>query len=252
MLPSQPNQSLMDGLACLQAVVVQPEPIGSRELARQLGLEPTRVNRLLKTLAHLGFTEQDSRRRYRAGPGVHVLAAQSLYASGLHDRAIGPLEELRRSGHFVAFGVLWRHLTCYLYTAPPNSSVTPTLVPPRPAYVSAVGMSLLAQRPEAEIRALYATGEIAHPTYPGVKVPPLEGRNGLLAQLERIRRQGYALVARPPMLNIAVDVGNPPYASLGIDSEITEREVPGVVEVLRETARQILGDSETPAAAAGR
>ena len=37
-------------LACLQAVVTSNRPLGSREVARLLGLEHTRVNRLLGTL----------------------------------------------------------------------------------------------------------------------------------------------------------------------------------------------------------
>src|SRR5262245_29763060 len=102
MLPAQPNQSLIDGLACLQALASSSEAVGNRELARALGLEPTRVNRLLKTLAHLGLAEQDAQRRYRPGPAIHVLAAQSLFGSKLIRRAIGPLEELHRFGLIVA------------------------------------------------------------------------------------------------------------------------------------------------------
>jgi hypothetical protein len=40
-LPAQPNQSLIDGLECFQAVVAAGRPVGGRELARTLGVEPT-------------------------------------------------------------------------------------------------------------------------------------------------------------------------------------------------------------------
>ena len=86
-LNAQPNQSLIDGIATLQALAMSPEPIGSRELARQLGIDSTKVNRLLKTLAYLGIARQTANRKYTAGPGMHVLAAQSLFASGLIRRA---------------------------------------------------------------------------------------------------------------------------------------------------------------------
>ena len=66
--------------------------MGSRELARILGLEPTRVNRLLKTLEHIGLLSQTEKRKYRPGPGIHILAAQSLYSSGLLKAAIENLE----------------------------------------------------------------------------------------------------------------------------------------------------------------
>jgi len=88
MLPAQPNQSLIDGLACLQQLASEREPVGGRELARDLGLEPTRVHRLLRTLAHLGLAQQDAQRRYRPGPGIHVLAAQAMFGSGLLRRAL--------------------------------------------------------------------------------------------------------------------------------------------------------------------
>ena len=52
-----PNQSLSDGLACLQllAAVAVEEPTGCCELVRRLGLEPIGINRLFKTLATLGL-----------------------------------------------------------------------------------------------------------------------------------------------------------------------------------------------------
>src|SRR5687768_12021147 len=78
---SQANQSIIDGISVLQALATSEEPVGSRELARRLGLENTRVNRLLKTLAAIGMAEQNVVRKYSPGPGMHVLAAQSLYAS---------------------------------------------------------------------------------------------------------------------------------------------------------------------------
>jgi len=84
--------------------------VGGRELARELGLEPTRVNRLLRTLAHLGLAQQDDRRKYRRGPGIHVLAAQAKFRSGLLRRAMPVLESLRRFEFTVALGVLWRAL----------------------------------------------------------------------------------------------------------------------------------------------
>ena len=117
MLPAQPNRSLIDGLACLQALAGTSGAVGCRELGRRLGLETTRVNRLLKTLAALGLAAQGQDRKYRPGPGIHVLAAQALFGSGLLRRAIDPLEDLHRFGLTVALGVLWRDHVAYLYHA---------------------------------------------------------------------------------------------------------------------------------------
>src|SRR5450432_664771 len=107
-MPAQPNQSLANGIACLQALTAAEDAIGSRELARRLGLEPTLANRLLGTLAELGLAERTPERKYRPGPGIHVLAAQSLRGSGLLQAALPVIRGLLDEGLAVALGVLWR------------------------------------------------------------------------------------------------------------------------------------------------
>lgn len=244
MLPAQPNQSLIDGLACLQALASVREPIGSRQLARLLDLEPTRVNRLLKTLAYLGLAEQDGRRKYRPGPAIHVLAAQSLFGSGLIRRAIGPLESLGRLGHTVAMGILWRDQTCYLYHAAPGAPTNQRLGHGRlyPAVTSGLGMALLAHRAEPEIRALYAKTDPESP-WAATEPPALDGEDGLLARLARIREEGYALVQIPdsPRRTLGVPVGVPPYAAIGVSGVFADREVDSLVAALHGQVEQIAG-----------
>jgi DNA-binding IclR family transcriptional regulator len=144
----------------LQAVAGSESPVGSRQLARELGLEPTRVNRLLKTLAALGLIAQTAGRRYAAGPGIHILAAQSLYASGLIRYALPVLESLHDTGYLVAMGVLWRDKVSYLYHAAPG---TPSIeaVGTRgffPAMESGIGRLLTAYEPLEHIDTIYGSG----------------------------------------------------------------------------------------------
>ncbi|VTM22081.1 Uncharacterised protein [Raoultella terrigena] len=80
-MSSQPNQSLIDGIRCLQYLVTSGRAIGCRELARLMGINATRVNRLLMTMAAIGLTQQDEQRRYLPGPGIHALAAQAIRGS---------------------------------------------------------------------------------------------------------------------------------------------------------------------------
>ena len=96
-LNAQPNKSLIDGITTLQALATSPDPVGCRELARRLDIDPIKVNRLLKTLAYLGIARQTADRKYTAGPGMHVLAAQSLFASGLIRRALRSHGRARRA-----------------------------------------------------------------------------------------------------------------------------------------------------------
>lgn len=217
MLPAQPNQSLIDGLACLQTLAGQGGSIGMRDLARQLGLEPTRVNRLLKTLAHLGLAEQDEQRKYRPGPAIHVLAAQSLFGSGLIRRALPHLENLHRHGHLVALGVRWQDKVAYVYHGMPGMKAFEALgrVELRPATLTGVGMMLLASQDNTTIRKLYRD----HPP------EGFQSVERLLARLREVRARGHVrmeLTASPLLATLAVPVGASRYAAIAFSGAITD------------------------------
>jgi DNA-binding IclR family transcriptional regulator len=232
---AQPNQSLIDGILTLQALASAPEPVGCRELARQLGANTTRVNRLLKTLAYMGIVRQTSDRKYAPGAGMHVLAAQSLFASGLIRRALPELEQLRRFGHTVALGVLWNDSVSYLFHAPPGIEAARGLgrIGVLPATTSGIGIVLLAQLPDEEVRELYAGKDI--PMFP-------KGIDSLLATLEVTRAQGYARVHVADERDhhiVAVTTGEPVVAGLAMSGWIPENATAELVEALRAAAVEI-------------
>lgn len=235
MLPAQPNQSLIDGLACLQALASAGQPVGSRALGRALGLEPTRVNRLLKTLAHLGIAQQTPDKRYVPGPAMHVLAAQAMFGSGLLRRALGPLEALRRFRLSVAMGVLWRDQVSYLYHAGPDTPPSDAIgrVGLFPATRSSLGMVLLSRLESEAVRQLYRGRTIAH----------FQSITALQAALAAVRRDGFALVHPYPdqtARSIAVAIAGEPVA-VALSGEIAEQQVPGLADALRHAADQIAG-----------
>ncbi|CAM3329133.1 IclR family transcriptional regulator [Occultella aeris] len=231
MLPAQPNQSLIDGLACLHALAVSPTAVGSRELARMLDLEPTRTNRLLKTLAHLGLAEQDEKRKYRVGPAIHVLGVESLHTSGFIDRAVEVLKGLDDQRLTVAMGVLWQDLICYLYHQYPSNTDGGTIRHrPVPASTSGLGLVLMAQKSDDELRAQYATRSGAY----------LEGRNGLLERVARVRRQGYALFdAGDGKRTVAIALEGGHRVAVGVSGSFPDDDVPGLVRELRSAAAQL-------------
>ncbi|WP_109126096.1 helix-turn-helix domain-containing protein [Dyella sp. C11] len=232
---AQPNQSLIDGIVTLQALASAPEPVGCRELARQLGANTTRVNRLLKTLAYMGIVRQTADRKYTAGPGMHVLAAQSLFASGLIRRALPVLEQLRRFGHTVAMGVLWNDSVSYLFHAPPGIEAARGLgrIGLLPATTSGIGIVLLSQLQDEDVRELYAEREI--PMFP-------EGMDSLLARLASTRDQGFTRVHVADERDhhiVAVPVGSPVYAGIAMSGWIPESATAELVEALLGAARDI-------------
>jgi DNA-binding IclR family transcriptional regulator len=232
---AQPNQSLIDGILTLQALASASEPVGCRELARQLGANTTRVNRLLKTLAYMGIVRQTSDRKYAPGPGMHVLAAQSLFASGLIRRALPELERLRRFGHTVAMGVLWNDSVSYLFHAPPGIEAARGLgrIGLLPATTSGIGIVLLAQLPDDEVREIYADRDI--PMFP-------DGVDSLLVTLAATRAQGYARVHVADDRDhhiVAVASGEPVVAGLAMSGWIPESATDELVEALRLAALEI-------------
>lgn len=153
-MSSQPNQSLIDGIRCLQYLVSCGRAVGCRELARQMGLNPTRVNRLLMTMAAIGLTQQDEQRRYLPGPGIHALAAQAIRGSALFSHALPLLERHAPADVVVALGVLWEDQVIYLYHSEPGARVTQALAgfEMLPAWRSVIGMSLLAAESDDRLR----------------------------------------------------------------------------------------------------
>lgn len=232
---AQPNQSLIDGIATLQALASSPEPVGCRQLARQLGIDATKVNRLLKTLAYLGIARQTSSRKYTPGPGMHVLAAQSLFASGLIRRALPELEQLRRFGHTVAMGVLWGDSVSYLFHAPPGIEASRGLgrIGLLPATTSGIGVALLAELSDSEVRDLY--GDAAIPMFPG-------GVDQLLETLRSVRALGYARVHVADERDhhiVAVAMGDPVHAGIAMSGWIPETATQPLVDALSNAAKSI-------------
>lgn len=232
---AQPNQSLIDGIAVLQALALASEPVGGRELARRLGFEPTRVNRLLKTLAHLNIARQTANRKYAPGPGMTVLAAQSLFASRFLQIALPELGQLRRFGHTVAMGVLWRDNVSYLYHAKPAMPESDALgrIGLYPATQGGIGLALLAEQDDDAVRAVYDGKSV--PGFP-------DGMPSLIARLEDIRERGHVRVKvkdDPEQHTIAICVGQPTFGAVGVSGWIPNSATDQIVAALRDTATRI-------------
>lgn len=230
-LPAQPNQSLIDGIAVLQAVAESIEPVSGARLARELGMEPTRVNRLLKTLEYLGIVRRNRARRYLPGSGMHVLSAQSLFASGILQKALPYLEELaNQSNLVVALGVCWRNRVTYLYHHRRNGlPLELGRQAPYDAGASSLGMVLLAQATDEQLCDQFPDGKV--PGYPN-------SFEQFLSDVRDIRQQGYALLDRKH-LNLALPLAPETGAALALSDFYDIAETPKLLLQLRDTAQKI-------------
>lgn len=234
-LPAQPHQSLIDGLAVLQTLAVKKEPVSCSSLAAELGQEVTRINRMLKTLSHLGLAHQTKSRLYTNGPGMHVLAAQSMFGSGLIRKSIPVLESLSKLGHVVALGVLWRDQVTYLYHWTPGISSGEALgrIALYPAERSSIGVCLLAGKTDVEIRKLFSERP--------------EMLDTLLPEIRRSRENGFSILETAPgVFSLARPIGDPAYVALALSGKIPKKEIPKIGELLRTKAEIIEEEIHSP------
>lgn len=234
-LPAQPNQSILDGFRLLKSIAQSGEPLGVRELGRLIEMEPTRVYRLLRTMLHLRIIRQTDRKKYVAGPGLHILSVLNLSATGLLAGSVGALERLKELGYTTAMGFLWQDQVGYLYHGSPETGKEQSLLRKTlfPATKSGIGLALLALEEDPYIRTLYGSTEI--PGFP-------EGINSLMAELNRVRALGYAYIvidASPFLASLGVALENFPDAGIALSGKIHPEDIPGLVERLMKTAAEI-------------
>ncbi|MDA0348025.1 MAG: helix-turn-helix domain-containing protein [Verrucomicrobia bacterium] len=230
MLPAQPNRSLMDGIRCLQILAANPGPIGARELARRLNMETTRAHRLVKTLAHMGMARQNRNSKYMPGPAMQVMAAQSLYSSGLIGNTTKSLLDLhKRLNLLTAFGMLWERNVYYLYHLMPGMSPEEAVSCMRlqPVTQSGIGMMLLSKKTDEEVREFF-DGVDEIPAYTG-------GVEMVIDELHKIRKRGYAFVEMHTGNNefsLATMSPNNLYTGVALGGAIEEGRIPELLEEL--------------------
>lgn len=236
-LPKQPNKSLIDGIRCLQEVLSRSEPVGVAQVAAELGLETTRVHRILRTLAHAGMLRWTAKRKYAPGPAVPVLATQTMHASGFY-KAIGPIAALHDDLNMItAMGVLWNRSVSFLYHAKPNEPLTTAISSLKvwPATVSGLGISLLALFSDDEVAELYA----------GREIPKFDSINHLQDKLSEVRECNYALHDNTLAVSIEVTY----VAAIGVSSpkvspKTVSKYLPRLMDCKEKVLKELQSESE--------
>ena len=201
-LPAQKVNGLIEGIAVLQELAMAGEASSGKALAAKLQLNPVRVNRLLKTLDYLGLAHRDNSRRYSIGSAMHVLAAQSMAASGLFARALPQLQKLSKFNHVVALGVLWKDQVCYLYhnNNPDDFNAGLSKIKLYPALESSIGIALLAELDETQLQLTLGERYTAK----------------VKKRLREASTKGFAALQHVDHISLAMPIGKPAYAALAI------------------------------------
>ena len=218
-LPVQQVNGIIDGMAVLEALATHHDVVSGLALAKELGLSPIRINRLLRTFAHLGYAYRSSDRKYGAGPALYFLAARHLGVSGIMRRSIPLLTRLTPPDCIAALGTLRRDEVCYLYYNNPaiagagKVGISPDML--YPWRQSSIGHALMAWR---DVDTTTVTEEE-------------------LAEFERIRKCGYAMEWYNDHWSVAVPVGDPPYVALAVSGITDDDEAKKIGETLIEEVK---------------
>jgi DNA-binding IclR family transcriptional regulator len=189
--PANGNQSVARALAILSLLASRSEPLGVREIARQLKLAPSIAQRLIKTLARDGFLEQTGTTlRYAIGYKAFQVGNTFVAQTNLHSAVLPELYALADEQINAFLGVMRDASIVYLATV---QSSGPVAINHRPGaqthlHSTAMGKALLAEMPEHEVRGLLTRSPLPRLT-PKTKI----GVTQLLAELETIRQQGYSV-----------------------------------------------------------
>jgi DNA-binding IclR family transcriptional regulator len=189
--PANGNQSVARALAILNLLASRAEPLGVREIARQLKLAPSIAQRLIKTLARDGFLEQTGTTlRYAIGYKAFQVGNTFVAQTNLHSAVLPELYALADQQINAFLGVMRDASIVYLATV---QSSGPVAINHRPGaqthlHSTAMGKALLGEMSNDEVRALLTRSPLPRLT-PKTKISVAQ----LLAELETIRQQGYSV-----------------------------------------------------------
>ncbi|NLC11264.1 MAG: IclR family transcriptional regulator [Firmicutes bacterium] len=184
-------QSVARSLCILEALAEEEKPLTLSELGAKTGLNVATIHRLLHTLMHFGYVQQeDFMGKYKLGVKAFQIGNAALYSLDIRAVARPYIQNLvDYSNETVNLAVLQQGEVVYIDQVASRSMITMfAKVGSRgPCHCTAAGKVLLAFQGEEELEALLEGGLRSYT--PNTIVDPEE----LKKELEKIRREGYSI-----------------------------------------------------------
>lgn len=185
-------QSVSHALDILESFTKTEDELGVTELSKRLGLHKNNVFRLLATLEHRGYIEQNrTTENYRLGPKTLQLGSIFIEQRECRRQARPVLENLMEmTGETAVVAVLRANKVIYMDSVESSRTVRAVsrIGAMLPAHCTAVGKVQLSFLPPAEIERLYPDRDLSLKT-----ALTLQTRDELVNVLAAIREQGYAI-----------------------------------------------------------
>ncbi len=191
-IPNYPIKVLEKSFSILEILLRHGSSLHITEISEKLGLYPSTTHRILDTLKHGGYVEQDPQsQKYRLGLKLLELGMAKLQQMDLVKEATPYLKELVKQGNeTVHLGVLSEGEVLYL--AKEESSQTIRMISyvgkRAPLHCTALGKVLLAYLPEEERKKILAEKGLTRLTE-----KTITNQEELEQELDKVREQGFAL-----------------------------------------------------------
>ncbi len=223
------------------------EPLSLDDIAAATGIARTTVHRLLHNLAVRHYVEKDPERyKYRLGFKLAELGYAMKRHLSLRELALPVMEELRKKlQDTINLGSLREGEVTYheILESPHSFRVAAFPGDRDPAHATALGKSILAFLPEAEVKEIVQMRGLKRLTR-----HTLTDEHALLAALVRVRAAGYAVDEQESMLGgrcVGVPLFGPDgnvIAGLSVSGptlRITEKRIPMIARELRKASAEI-------------
>lgn len=242
-------QSVSHALDILESFTKTEDELGVTELSKRLGLHKNNVFRLLATLEHRGYIEQNrSTENYRLGAKTLQIGSIFIEQRECRRQARPVIEALMAAtGETAVVAVLRGNKVIYMDSVETTKTVRAVsrIGAMLPAHCTAVGKAQLAVLPSEDIERLYPD-----PALPALTDRSIKNRDELIAELKKTADRGYAVEDEESELevkSIAVpvkDFSNNIVAAVGVVAPagrlLDERiEKEGTVSLIRESAKSI-------------
>ncbi|GAA2813811.1 IclR family transcriptional regulator [Saccharopolyspora taberi] len=187
-----------------------PRGIGLSELARRAGYPVSTTHRLLNSIAREEFAVLDEQRRWNLGLRMFELGQRVLHARGFTEIATPVLERVtRETGESTLMAVLDGDSQLYVHYVEGTQQVQITGEPGQrgPLHCTSMGKCLVAFQPSQSREDLLSRIEL-----PGLGPRTITERDRFRAEIEQVRRDGYAIADEEHeagILAIGVPVLNP-------------------------------------------
>jgi len=149
------NNTVYDAFRCLKLLSSGNRALGIREMGRTLELDSAKVTRLMQTLLSLDMVEQDKRKKYSLGMGIHQLSARAIHNSTFYSAVLGMLEEIGSHSVSIVVGILSGKNVTYLIHTRGGKSIARAIgnYESYPIHDSVIGIKLLSAMSDEEIVA---------------------------------------------------------------------------------------------------